>query len=152
VASIDMRHRLRVGVWSGAIASAAVLGALLGAGWRAGVPWRPLNAVAVLLLRGRADGVWGFDAAVTATGAALTLGTTFLLGILFSLVAAPWRGLRLLAASVVVSAAAYGTTRAALGPVLQPAPEAGLTAAQLALACIALAAALVAGIRLAQGR
>ncbi|HVE77480.1 MAG TPA: hypothetical protein VNA89_01390 [Gemmatimonadaceae bacterium] len=147
---MDMRERVRVGVWSGAVAAAAVVGALVGIGWRAGVPSRPFNAIAVLLLRGRAEGVWGFDAVVTPAGAVVTLGTVFLLGIIFSLIAAPWRGLRLLIAGVAVSAAAYGATRAALAPLLQPTLAAALTPAQLALACVVLAVALVAGIRLAR--
>lgn len=50
------------------MAAAAVTGALLGFGVRAGIASRPFNAAAALLLGNRARGVWGFVTSVSLVG------------------------------------------------------------------------------------
>ena len=58
---------------AGAVCAAAVLGVLVGMGRRSGAPWRPVNAVAHMLLGARADDVWGFAADVTLVGVGVVL-------------------------------------------------------------------------------
>lgn len=61
------------GARGGAIAAAAVTGALVGFGLRGGLVARPFNAMAALLLGNRARGVWGFDAPVSLVGGIVLL-------------------------------------------------------------------------------
>ena len=73
---------LRRGARGGAVAAAAVYGALLGFGLRGGMTARPFNAFAALLLGNRARGVWAFDAPVSLTGIVVLLLGCVLGGIL----------------------------------------------------------------------
>lgn len=59
---------VRSGARAGAVAAAAVTGALLGFGVRAGIASRPFNAAAALLMGNRARGVWGFVTSVSLVG------------------------------------------------------------------------------------
>lgn len=59
---------VRSGARAGAVAAAAVTGALLGFGFRAGIASRPFNAAAALLIGNRARGVWGFVTSVSLVG------------------------------------------------------------------------------------
>jgi hypothetical protein len=56
------------GARAGAVAAAAVTGAMLGFGLRGGIAARPFNAAAALLIGNRARGVWGFVAGVSLLG------------------------------------------------------------------------------------
>lgn len=71
---------LRRGARAGAIAAAAVTGAMLGFGLRAGIPARPFNAAAALLLGNRARGVWGFVASVSVTGELVVVAACVIVG------------------------------------------------------------------------
>ncbi|HEX2781669.1 MAG TPA: hypothetical protein VHM30_19345 [Gemmatimonadaceae bacterium] len=76
----------RRGMRGGAIAAAAVAGALLGFGLRDGMAARPFNAMAALVLGNRARGVWVFDAAVSLTGIVVLLLACLAGGALLALV------------------------------------------------------------------
>jgi hypothetical protein len=144
-----LRERIISSAQAALIATAGTTGAVAGIGLRDGVPSRPFNALASLVLGERAEGVWGFDPGVTLTGLALQFVAVLVVGFLFAF-AAPFRAFGLLLAAVVVSIAAYAVTRLAAPFLLQPALSIGLTPAQLGLVCVVLAVSLAAGTRLAR--
>jgi hypothetical protein len=144
-----LRERIISSAQAALIAAAGTLGAVAGIGLRDGVPSRPFNAFASVLLGARADGVWGFDLRVTLPGILLQLTAVFVLGFLFALMA-PVRGVGLLLGAAAVSVAAYALTRVAVPFVLQPVLSTGLTSPQLGLVCVVLAVSLAAGTRLAR--
>ena len=69
------------GVRAGAVGAAAGCGALVGFGLRQGMPARPFNALAALLLGDRALGIWGFDVMASTLGAVLLFATCVAIGI-----------------------------------------------------------------------
>lgn len=95
------------GIAAGLIASAAVLGLLVGIGRRAGTALRPLNATAYTLLGTRADGVWGFDLVVTLVGVLVVLAVGALAGMLVSRLSPPFRTFRVLVAAAGVALVGY---------------------------------------------
>jgi hypothetical protein len=95
------------GLAAGLVASAAVLGLLIGIGRRAGTAFRPLNATAYTLLGTRADGVWGFDAVVTLTGVVVVLVVGALAGMIVATLARPYRTVRVVLAATGVALAGY---------------------------------------------
>lgn len=72
------------GVRAGATGAAAGWGALIGFGLRQGMPARPFNALAALVLGERARGVWGFDVTASTLGAMLLFATCVAIGIALS--------------------------------------------------------------------
>lgn len=140
---------LAQGLLTGTFAAAATAGALLGFGIQQGMPARPFNAVASLLLGDRADAIWGFHPVVTVVGvltqAALSVGW----GLLFARLAGGMRGLRFVALALVVAAAAMVvhvilTTRILGGHVSDV-----LVPAQVIALHLVLGIALAVGMRLA---
>jgi hypothetical protein len=71
---------VRRGARAGAVAAAAVTGAMVGFGLRGGITARPFNAAAALVLGNRAEGVWGFVAGVSLTGEVVILASCMLAG------------------------------------------------------------------------
>lgn len=63
------------------MAAAAVTGAMLGFGLRAGMAARPFNAAAALLEGNRARGVWGFVADVSLVGELVVIASCVILGV-----------------------------------------------------------------------
>ena len=64
----NIRLAVQRGARAGAVAAAAVTGAMLGFGLRGGIAARPFNAAAALVMGNRARGVWGFVAGVSLVG------------------------------------------------------------------------------------
>jgi hypothetical protein len=95
------------GLAAGLVASAAVLGLLIGIGRRAGTALRPLNATAYTLLGTRADGVWGFDAVVTLTGVVVVLVVSALAGMIVARLARSFRTFRVVVAGAGVALVGY---------------------------------------------
>ena len=95
------------GLAAGLVASAAVLGLLIGIGRRAGTALRPLNATAYTLLGTRADGVWGFDAVVTLTGVLVVLVVGALAGMIVARLARSYRTFRVVVAAAGVALLGY---------------------------------------------
>ena len=78
----NIASALHRGARAGAVASAAVTGAMLGFGLRAGMAARPFNAAAVLLMGNRARGVWGFVTGVSLAGELVVIASCVLAGAL----------------------------------------------------------------------
>jgi hypothetical protein len=76
-------HLIR-GVRAGVVGAAAATGALLSFGLREGMPARPLNAVAAVVLGNGARSVWGFDLRVSTTGVLLLLSGCVLASLILS--------------------------------------------------------------------
>jgi hypothetical protein len=95
------------GLIAGSIASAAMLGMLLGFGRREGTPWRFLNAAAYAIAGARADGVWGVQFDVTPIGAAVVIIVSLAAGIFVARLAPSQRVWHLVAAVAGVSLAGY---------------------------------------------
>jgi hypothetical protein len=95
------------GIAAGLVASAAVLGLLIGIGRRAGTALRPLNATAYTLLGTRADGVWGFDAVVTLAGVVVVLVVSALAGMIVARLARSFRTFRVVVAGAGVALVGY---------------------------------------------
>ena len=95
------------GIAAGRVASATVLGLLIGIGRRAGTALRPLNATAYTLLGTRADGVWGFDAVVTLTGVLVVLVVGALAGVIVAMLARSFRTFRAVVAAAGVALVGY---------------------------------------------
>jgi hypothetical protein len=99
------------GARAGAVAAAAVIGALLGFGLRAGATARPLNAAAALLMGNRARGVWDFAADISLVGALVVIASCVIVGMLcgavlqLAPVASRVRHPRLLAFALALTAA-----------------------------------------------
>ncbi len=74
-------ERFALGLASGIVTAAAIIGTLLGLGRRSSTVWRPLNAVAQTALGTRADGVWEFHANVTLVGVAVVLVVSLVAGV-----------------------------------------------------------------------
>ena len=77
-----MRLAIRRGARAGAVAAAAVTGAMLGFGLRGGIAARPFNAAAALVMGNRARGVWGFVASVSLVGELVVLASCVIFGAL----------------------------------------------------------------------
>jgi hypothetical protein len=95
------------GLAAGLVASAAVLGLLIGIGRRAGTALRPLNATAYTLLGTRADGVWGFDAVVTLAGVVVVLVVSALAGMIVARLVRSFRTFRVVVAGAGVALVGY---------------------------------------------
>ena len=89
------------------MASAAVLGLLIGIGRRTGTALRPLNATAYTLLGTRADGVWGFDPIVTFVGVLVVLVMGALAGMLVARLSPSFRTFRVVVAAAGVALVGY---------------------------------------------
>ena len=136
------------GLAAGLVASAAILGLLIGIGRRAGTALRPLNATAYALLGTRADGVWGFDAVVTLAGVVVVLVVSALAGTIVARLARSFHTFR-----VVVAAAGVALVGYLLHVHLVSRVDGGLSAllsvGELRALYLAGASALVLGMRVA---
>lgn len=94
------------GLLTGTLAAAATAGALLGFGIQQGMPARPFNAIASLILGDRAAGIWGFHPVVTVVGVLLHAAVSLGWGVLFARLVGGMRGWRLIIAAAAVAAAA----------------------------------------------
>jgi hypothetical protein len=97
---------LRQGILTGALAAAATAGALLGFGMQQGMPARPFNAVASLLLGDRARGIWGFHPVVTVAGVIVQVALAVVWALLFARLAGGMRGKQLAAMALLIALAA----------------------------------------------
>ena len=159
---MSSESNISAGLWrgarAGAIASAAVTGALLGFGLRAGMAARPFNAAAVLVLGDRARGVWGFVSGVSVAGEIVVIASCVLAGALcgalvqFAPTGSRARHPRLLAFSVSLAAAVITllllVTRAP--DFVGSAPDGALTITEGALLSIVVSIAYASGMGLAR--
>lgn len=133
---------------AGFVAAAATTGALLGFGLRQGMPARPFNVAASVVLGDAAAGSWGFHRLATPVGIAVHIAAVLALGILAAYIATRSRVVRTIAASVIVSLGA-GILHFVL---LQrdATSNRALTVPQLIVVYILLGAGLMVGMRLAR--
>lgn len=140
---------LAQGILTGTFAAAATAGALLGFGIQQGMPARPFNAVASLLLGDQADGIWGFHVVVTVVGLLTLIVLSLGWGLLFARLAGGMRGLRLAGFALLIAAAAMAVHVILATRMLDGHASDVLAPAQVLALHIVLAVALAVGMRLA---
>jgi hypothetical protein len=131
------------------MAAAATAGALVGFGVREGAPGASFLTAGRLLLGVAPTEGGDAQVAAAAVGVLAHAATCVVWGLLFGLVAARLRGLRLIAAALVFAAAVYGI-REYVPALLRVGYGSRAFPPQLVLLHAALALALAAGIRIAQ--
>lgn len=139
----------RAGLALGLLAASATAGALVGFGHRLGIPSRPFNAIARLLLGSRAEGVWGFAPLVTLTGVALHVTTMLVWGVVYVRLAAAHRGGARIAIAVGVAAMALLVELLVVERVLHAGVSGVLSPMQVVVVHAVLAVALAVGMRFA---
>ena len=141
--------RFGAGVRVGIVAAAATIGAVIGLGLRHGLALRPFSTAgrAFLVLMGATAANGGI---ATMTGLALVACAVIVLGVCFTFVAAPLRGIRLLGAAIVFGAIAWAVSVYVVPSILVLSAETVLGTAQRVFICALLTLALVAGMRLAR--
>jgi hypothetical protein len=131
----------------GMIAGAATTGALVGIGWRAGTPARPLNVIASHVLGNETAGVFGFSAWTTIVGAAVHI-LSIIGASLVALYLSERHRLRPLVSAVIVSAIGFAFS-VALAKWGGRGLASLLPIADVLVLYVTLSVALVVGIRLA---
>jgi hypothetical protein len=149
---------MREGARGGAIAAAAITGALVGFGVRDGMIARPFNAMAALLLGNRARGIWAFDARVSSVGFLVLVICCAAAGVALRLViaafaprsraAAPHRVA--LAVGLIASVIALAIIVARAPDFVGPAPVGALSVMQGIIVAFVAAIAFAAGMGLAR--
>ena len=140
--------QIRLGLSAGLVAAAATTGALLGFGLRQGMPARPFNVAASVVLGEAAAGSWGFHRLATPLGLAIHIIAVIALGMLAATLAARSRRLRSVGSSVIVSVSAAILHIGLAGR--DASATRALTIPQLIAVYLLLAAGLVVGMRLAR--
>ena len=140
-----MTDGIRVGV----VAAAATIGAVVGLGLRHGLALRPFASAGRALL-GRLGVAAGPSSAPTVVGVALVTVGIIVLGVCFTFVAAPLRGLRLLLVAILFAAIGWVVAAYVVPPILVLSDSTVLGTAQRVFLCLLLALSLVAGMRLAR--
>ena len=139
----------RAGLAVGLLAASATSGALVGFGLRLGIPSRPFNAIARLLLGSRAEGVWGFTPTVTLTGVALHVTTMLVWGVVYVRFADARRGIARGAIAVGVAAMALLVELLVVERLLHAGVSGVLSPMQVVVVHAVLAVALAVGMRFA---
>ena len=143
--------RLGAGLRVGTVAAAATIGAVIGLGLRHGLALRPFSTAgrALLATSGATDASAGATAVV---GLVLVTIAIILLGVCFTYVAAPLRGIRLVGAAIVFAAIGWVASVYVVPSILVLSAEIVLGTAQRVFICALLALSLVVGMRLARPR
>jgi hypothetical protein len=143
------QSRTAAGIRVGIVAAAATIGALIGLGLRHGLALRPFvsTGLAVLGVIG-VSGVGGVVPVIV--GLVLVAAAIIVLGVCFTIVAAPLRGLPLLLVACVFGAIGWAVSRYVVPSILASSVGAQLGTAQQVFVCALLALGLVAGMRLAR--
>ena len=140
--------RISVGLRVGAVAAAATIGAVIGLGLRHGLALRPFMAAGRALLEQL--GIAGSASASAVVGLATVACAIIVLGVCFTVVAAPLRGLRLLGVAIMFGAIAWSVSAFVVPSIPAWSSGAVLGSAQRVFIFGMLTIALVAGIRLAR--
>jgi len=141
--------RAGAGIRVGAVAAATTVGAVIGLGLRHGLALRPFTSAGVALFDRLGVRTMSSSAA-TIAGIALVTAAIILLGVCFTIVAAPLRGLRLLLSASMFAAVGWGVSLYVVRSVLVLSDGTVLGSAQRVFIFAMLALALVAGMRLAR--
>lgn len=140
--------RLGAGVRVGAVAAAATIGAVIGLGLRHGLALRPFMGPGRALLERL--GVAGTPSVTSLVGLTIVACAIIVLGVCFTVVAAPLRGLRLLGVATLFGAVAWAVSALVVPSILALSAGAVLGDAQRVFICGMLSVALVVGMRLAR--
>jgi hypothetical protein len=135
----------------GIVAAAATIGAVIGLGLRHGLALRPFMSAGSALLES-AGVASPSESMTTVVGLTLVAAAIIVLGVCFTVVAAPLRGLRLVAAAIVFGAIGWGASVYVVPSMLVLTSATVLGTAQRVFVCATLVVALVAGMRLARPR
>ena len=140
--------RISVGLRVGTVAAAATIGAVIGLGLRHGLALRPFASAGRALFE--KIGIAGTASASAIVGLAMAACAIIVLGVCFTVVAAPLRGLRLLGVAIAFGAIAWGVSAFVVPSILAWSTGAVLGSAQRLFIFGMLTIALVAGMRLAR--
>jgi len=140
--------RISVGLRVGTVAAAATIGAVIGLGLRHGLALRPFASAGRALLE--KIGFAGTPSASAVVGLAMAACAIIVLGVCFTVVAAPLRGLRLLGVAILFGAIAWSVSAFVVPSILAWSTGAVLGSAQRVFIFGMLTIALVAGMRLAR--
>jgi hypothetical protein len=143
--------RLGTGIRVGTVAAAATIGAVIGLGLRHGLATRPFVTAGrgLLMTLGQTDPSTGV---ATIVGVVLVALAIILLGVCFTFVAAPLRGVRLVGAAIAFAAIGWAVSVYVVPSILVLSAEIVLGTAQRVFICVLLALSLVVGMRLARPR
>jgi hypothetical protein len=141
--------RTAAGIRVGTVAAAATIGAIIGLGLRHGLALRPFASTGMSLLE--TFGVAETPALIPVIlGLVLVASAIIVLGVCFTVVAAPLRGIRLVVVACVFAAVGWAFTTYVVPSILAPSGGAVLGTAQRVFVCSLLTLGLVAGMRLAR--
>src|SRR5690349_5661709 len=141
--------RVATGIRVGAVAAAATIGAVIGLGLRHGLSFRPFTSAGMALFDRLGLPVMR-TYAPTFAGLALVTAAVIVLGVCFTFVAAPLRGLRLLLVALMFAAIGWAASLYVVHSILVLSDSTVLGMAQRVFIFVLLALALVAGMRLAR--
>lgn len=141
--------RMSSGIRVGVVAAATTIGAVIGLGLRHGLSFRPFTSAGVALFD-RLGLPVALTFAPTVAGLALVAVAVIVLGVCFTFVAAPLRGLRVLLAAIMFAAIGWAASLYVVRTVLVLSDGTVLGTAQRVFIFVLLALALVAGMRLAR--
>ena len=140
--------RIATGIRVGTVAAAATIGAVIGLGLRHGLAMRPFASTGRALFDKL--GVVGTPTTTALLGVITVAGAIIVLGVCFTVVAAPLRGLRLLIVAIAFGAIAWGFAGFVVPSFLALSSGAVLGSAQRVFIFTLLSLALVVGMRLAR--
>jgi hypothetical protein len=132
----------------GAVAAAATIGAVIGLGLRHGLALRPFTSAGRALLERL--GLVGSPSASALVGLTMVACAIIVLGVCFTIVAAPLRGLPLLVAAIAFGAIAWSVSAFVIPSILAWSAGTVLGSAQRVFIFSMLTIALVVGMRLAR--
>jgi hypothetical protein len=132
----------------GTVAAAATIGAVIGLGLRHGLALKPFTSAGRALFE--KIGIAGTASANAVVGLVMVACAIIVLGVCFTVVAAPLRGLRLLGVAIVFGAIAWSVSAFVVPSILAWSTGAVLGSAQRVFIFGMLTIALVAGMRLAR--
>ena len=140
--------RITAGIRVGAVAAAATIGAVIGLGLRHGLALRPFTSAGRALFERL--GVVGTSSASAIVGLMMAACAIIVLGVCFTVVAAPLRGFPLLGVALVFGAIAWSVSAFVVPSSLAWSTGAVLGGPQRLFIFGMLTVALVAGMRLAR--
>ena len=140
--------RITTGIRVGTVAAAATIGAVIGLGLRHGLALRPFMSAGRALLEKL--GIDATSSVTTFVGLSMVACAIILVGVCFTFVAAPLRGLRLLGVAIVFGVIAWAVSGFVVPSILALSAGAVLGSAQRVFIFGMLTAALVVGMRLAR--
>ena len=153
-----LKPRFVRGARAGVVGAAAATGALLAFGLRQGMPARPFNAVAAILLGDAARSAWGFDLLISGTGVLLLLAGCVIASLILSVVvdamtahsARPRVGLATFGIAVGIGLIGVALVARHAPRFVGPQPIGAMTISQAVVVTVLISAGFASGMRLAR--